>query len=89
MYCSLSFDSNYREFLLTPDTDFTVNSENVQKHLTQNETRRSGVAPITSNSELAIARKTDSKTTKVRKSVNSAQAKPVKRGSGKSAKAWK
>jgi hypothetical protein len=70
------------------DPDATANGSTVRKH-SLDEIRRPGRTTITSDSELATARKPD-RTTKSRKSHNSAVSKPLnKRAAGMTTKAWK
>ena len=70
------------------DADVTANGSTVRKQFLD-ETRRPGRTAITSDSELATVRKPDNRTTKSRKSHSSAASKSLKRGTGKTTKAWK
>ena len=65
----------------------TASSSLSRKYLSD-ETLRPSRTTLTGDSELALARKPD-KSTKPRKSQNSAAIKPLKRGTGKNTKAWK
>ena len=66
----------------------TANSSLFRKYLSD-ETLRPSRTTLTSDSELALTARKPDKSTKPRKSQNSAAIKPLKRGTGKTTKAWK